>query len=280
MITIFSIPKPFAGHIGLIQRNALASWRRLAPDVSVILFGRDHGVAEAAAEFGAGHVADFPANFYGTPLVSAAFQLATAHATTPFVMYANADMLFDESLLHGVRSVAGLPQFLLSGRRWDCDITQSLVGADDATWAAVFAQRAQCGRLHGPAGMDFFVFPRSLAVPMPEFAVGRVGWDGWLVWKCRMEGILVVDATGTVSAVHQNHDYSQLKLGYQHRRGPERDLNIRAAGGLSHLLTLREADRHLVDGQLVRPPWPQCVCALLGPNFLYQNALAFKRALD
>ncbi len=29
MLTLFTIPKPFAGHIGLIQRNAIASWTLL-----------------------------------------------------------------------------------------------------------------------------------------------------------------------------------------------------------------------------------------------------------
>ena len=110
------------------------------------------------------------------------------------------------------------------------------------------------GRLHGPAGMDFFIFPRDLPIKMPDFAVGRVSWDSRLVRKCRMDRIPVIGATGTIVALHQNHDYTQLALGRQHEHGPERDLNLRAAGGLSHLLTLREADYNLAAGRLSRPP--------------------------
>jgi hypothetical protein len=43
MLTIFSTPKPFHGHSGIIQRNALKSWTLLHPDVEVILFGIEDG---------------------------------------------------------------------------------------------------------------------------------------------------------------------------------------------------------------------------------------------
>jgi len=40
LITLFSAPKPFTNpHIALIQRNALASWRALGPEVSAALVG-------------------------------------------------------------------------------------------------------------------------------------------------------------------------------------------------------------------------------------------------
>ncbi|NBC18953.1 MAG: hypothetical protein GVY18_16755, partial [Bacteroidetes bacterium] len=52
MLTLFTIPKPFAGHIGVIQRNALESWRRLDSDVEIILCGDDAGVAKTADALG------------------------------------------------------------------------------------------------------------------------------------------------------------------------------------------------------------------------------------
>jgi len=58
LLTIFSIPKAFAGHNGIIQNNAIQSWVRLSPACQVILFGDDPGVAEAARRFGVVHVPD------------------------------------------------------------------------------------------------------------------------------------------------------------------------------------------------------------------------------
>jgi hypothetical protein len=39
MLTFFATAKPFLGDSGIIQRNTLQSWKHLAPDVEVILFG-------------------------------------------------------------------------------------------------------------------------------------------------------------------------------------------------------------------------------------------------
>ena len=55
MLTIFSTPKPFVGHIDIIQRNAIKSWTLLHPDVEVILFGDEEGAAEVCQEFGIRH---------------------------------------------------------------------------------------------------------------------------------------------------------------------------------------------------------------------------------
>jgi len=280
MLTIFSIPKPFTGHIGLIQRNALASWRRLAPAVEVILLGSDEGVAAAAAEFGLRHEPEIEVNEYGTPLVSDAFARTRTLSRKPFLMYSNADMLYDASLLTVLDRVRHLDRFLLCGRRWDVDVTTDLVPADDGIWQELFTTRASRGRLHGPAGIDYFVFPREHDFNAPDFAVGRVGWDAWLIWRSRMDDVPVIDATTDIAALHQNHDYTSLRLGYQHWRGPERDLNVRAAGGLSHFLTLREASHALVHGTLVRPTGWRAVSSRLAIFGPYRWSLAAKRWLQ
>jgi len=55
MLTLFSTAKPFHGHNGIIQRNALKSWTLLHPSVEIILFGDDEGAAEVCAEYGLRH---------------------------------------------------------------------------------------------------------------------------------------------------------------------------------------------------------------------------------
>ena len=67
MITIFSTPKPFRGHNGLIQRNALQSWKRLHPDVEVILFGDEEGAAEVCREIGLRHEPEIERSRLGAP---------------------------------------------------------------------------------------------------------------------------------------------------------------------------------------------------------------------
>ena len=69
MLTIFTIPKPFKGHIDIIQTNAIQSWRLLHPICEIILFGDEEGTARTAAAFDAVHVPDIERNKYGTPLL-------------------------------------------------------------------------------------------------------------------------------------------------------------------------------------------------------------------
>ena len=65
LITLFSAPKPFTNpHIATIQRNAIRSWT-LLPDVEVILFGEETGLAEAAKELGVKHIPSVACNESG-----------------------------------------------------------------------------------------------------------------------------------------------------------------------------------------------------------------------
>ena len=89
----------------------------------------------------------------------------------------------------------------------------------------------QHGQLHRPAGSDFFLFPRTCYSDLPDFAVGRAGWDNWMICNAREHRWRVIDATPSVMIVHQNHDYGHLPGGLPHYTVPETDENIRLAGG-------------------------------------------------
>ena len=80
MLTIFGIPKPFEGHFGVIQRNAIQSWTRLSPRCQVLLFGDETGTAEMAAEVGAQHIPKVERNEFGTPLLQDLFRQAIERA--------------------------------------------------------------------------------------------------------------------------------------------------------------------------------------------------------
>ena len=52
MLTLFTTPKPFYGHIDVIQRNALKSWTLAAPQAEVISTDFLHAVNAADALHG------------------------------------------------------------------------------------------------------------------------------------------------------------------------------------------------------------------------------------
>ena len=110
------------------------------------------------------------------------------------------------------------------------------------------------GSLHRPAGSDFFLFPHSTFHEIPNFTIGRAGWDNWMIYKARKEKWTVIDCTPSIMIVHQNHDYSHLPGGKPHYEHPDTNENIRLAGGEANIrYTILDATHQLVDGKLVRP---------------------------
>jgi hypothetical protein len=213
-LTIFAIPKAFRGHIGVIQRNAIASWTRMAPRPEVILFGTDEGTAEVAAELGVQHFPVVQKNQWGTPLVSDLFAQAQARARSPWLCYVNADIiLFDDFIAAVSRVAAWSERFLMVGRRTDLDITEPL-SFELTSWTEQLKESARAkGRLQIARNIDYFAFSRGLYPAMPPLAIGRFWWDNWLLWKARSLGAPVIDATSAVTAIHQNHDYSHTTYG-------------------------------------------------------------------
>jgi len=256
LITIFSAPKPFTNpHIATIQRNAIKSWT-LLPDVEVILLGEEIGLAEAARELGVKHLPNVARNESGTPLISSMFQLARENSTSELLCIINADMLLMPDFVEAARQVSRLrKRFVSMSQRWDLDITEPFdfsVGWEDRLSSMVHRQ----GSLHRPMGSDFFLFPRSVFADMPAFAIGRAGWDNWMIYKSRKERWATVDVTPSVMIVHQNHDYSHLPGGQPHYKHPETDVNIQLAGGREITrFTLLDVDYRLSDGKLISRKW-------------------------
>lgn len=254
LITFFSAPKPFTNpHIATIQRNAIKSWT-LLPDVEVILLGEETGLAETAHELHVKHIANVARNQSGTPLISSMFQRTRQNSQSDLLCIINADMLLMPDFVVAAKQAAKLSErFVLLSQRWDLDVTQPLEfteGWQDRLLSTVHHQ----GSLHRPAGSDFFLFPTSCYKDIPDFTIGRAGWDNWMIYKARREKWTVIDCTPSVMIVHQNHDYSHLPGGKPHYEHPDTNENIRLAGGEANIrYTILDATHQLVGGKLVRP---------------------------
>src|SRR6266576_6736037 len=105
MLTIFTVPKPFEGDIGRIQRNAIFSWKRLDPVCQVILCGDTPDLDHGANQFGVDRATGIACTEFGTPLVSSAFGRAADLSRHDVLCYANADLIFLPDFLTAVRTV-------------------------------------------------------------------------------------------------------------------------------------------------------------------------------
>jgi hypothetical protein len=252
MITFFTTPKPFRGHIGVIQRNAIHSWKLVHPEAEVILFGNEEGAAEVAHELGARHEPEVDRTSLGTPLLSSLFDRADRHARHDRLCFINADILVTDDFLAVTKRLAKIFEgSLMVGRRCDVDITQSW-DFSRPEWAQLLRSMArERGRLRPPQWIDYFAFPRGLlSQQVPPFAVGRPGYDNWLIWKVRSIGVPVVDVTQVVLAIHQNHDYSHHPDGERgFWQGVEAQQNY-ALLGKGHFATLDNATHRLTPNGL------------------------------
>lgn len=254
-LTLFTAPKAFVDpHTSLIQHNALRSWQALGDSVSVVVVGNEEGIGEAAKSYAFTHRPDVRLNKLGTPLISSIFELGRHENSSAFMAYVNADIILFPEMLDVIRTVASqAEQFLLIGQRWDLEILQPL--SFDGEWVSAMKRKMhKDGKPHARTGSDYFVFPRFCFQEIPDFSVGRAGWDNWMIYQARRQGWLTVDCSAQLDIIHQEHDYRHLPDGKPHYRLPETGENIRLAGGRRAIFVLDDASHRLVNGKLQKMP--------------------------
>ncbi len=253
VLTVFSVPKPFVGHIGAIQRNAIRSWKHLRPECQVIICGDEAGCRDVATELDVDWVSDVETTDLGTPLLASVFERVERQARHELLCYANADIILFDDLLEAVSLVASEHRrFLVVGEALDLDVTREI--AFDGSEAVSLQRHArQTGALRGRLWIDFFVFPRGTVGRLPDFAVGRPYWDNWMIWRARSKRVPVVDATGAATVVHQAHGYGHVQDARGSRwEGPEGDSNLELLRWEERRFSLDDATHRVTSDGLAR----------------------------
>jgi hypothetical protein len=219
MLTFVAAPKAFTGHVGRIQRRAIASWAAAAPGAEIVLVGDEPGTAEAAREFGASHGPSVEETPFGTPRLDAVLAVVSEGV----VCYVNADILMPADFGAQVARVAeSKDRFLLVG---ECDNVD--LDADPVDWTELRLRSTPRGHDY----IDYFVFPAGLFGEVPPFGIGRAGFDNWLVRRALEVGAPVIDASPALRPLHQNHTYDHLAQPDGAYVGAEADENRRLAAG-------------------------------------------------
>jgi hypothetical protein len=266
MITFFCSAKPFRGQTAIQQRNAINSWLRLGSEVEVMLFGTDEGVADICEEYRLVSVPDVACTEFGTPLLSDMYAKAQKYGRFSLLCYINADIiLLEEFAAATERLVKRQTPFVMTGRRIDVDFCQEL--DFETNWRAeVRAAVAERGVPGAPVCLDYFLFRRGAIPSMPGFAIGRPAWDNWLIMDVRRRGVDLIDASRTVSPIHQNHGYGHVPLAKGVAwEGPEADRNRNLA--LADAPAFQPRLHSIYSASSVLTPWgvlPAC-----GPRHIF-----------
>ena len=209
MITIFSTLKPFEGHISIIQRNAIMSWKNLKGKPEIILLGNEPGVAEICKELDLIHIPDIAYNEYKKPLCEDVFQRAQKIAKYDIVAYVNADIILMDNFIDAAK-LCGYDHFLMVGQRFDLNIAKPIDFR--GAWTSVLKYKVRKnGVLHKSTGIDYFVFRKNDWLDIPPMVIGVIAWDNWLVSTAINKGHIVIDATEFISVIHQNHVSARIK---------------------------------------------------------------------
>jgi hypothetical protein len=250
MLTLFTTGKVFRGHDGIIQRNALGSWKQLHPDVEVILFGDEEGAAEVCAELGLRHEPHVERHESGVKRLDYIFARAQEISRHEYCCFANCDIILMQDFRKAFeKAKAWRQQFLFVAQRWDTDITER-IDFGDGDWPDKLRQVAVTwGFQQDEFWIDLFAFRKGQYLDMPPLLVGHCYWDNWMIWKALHSRIPVLDATSFVMLIHQNHGYNSR---FGRVKGFPNDAlsqhNLELIGGLKRIRHIRSSTHRMGRG--------------------------------
>ena len=210
MISIFCTPKNFEDVFTNIQTNAITSWRSLSNDIEIIIFGNSNGAKEISNKVNGIFIPDVKVSSSGVPLLSDLFNQARAIAKFDILLFVNADIILPENFLSSaVYSVKKkFKKFLLVGYRWDLDFNQKINFSDEIKKKEFWNFANLNSSKHGCTGIDYFLFNKHLFKNLPDYIIGRPGYDNWLLWYARRRMVPLIDASDQIKVIHQNHHYT------------------------------------------------------------------------
>ena len=191
--------------------NTLRVWSDLGDQVLPVVYTEDEASVWAERARTSGwQVRHVPRTKVGLPVLKDMFlDIITSSKDDDdalFYAYANSDILFDESLVTTLLYIARVYKqisygLFMTGRRTNVPI-EMVGGLTSSKQVKDISEKGQEGP---PNAEDYFVVTRGAVdwAQIPDFVIGRPGFDNWLVAKARQWGLTVVDASNTVVAVHQ-----------------------------------------------------------------------------
>ena len=125
--------------------------------------------------------------------------------------FINADIILPGNFFDEVMTVSKyFNKFLMVGHRWDMDVDDIIEFENDNAKNNFWERVKINSEKHACSGIDYFVYKRNQWKKLPDFIIGRPGFDNWLIWKARRRLFPVIDSTESIQAIHQNHPVNQF----------------------------------------------------------------------
>ena len=230
MFTILTTAKDFDSNFKLIQINAINSWRSLSDDIEIIIFGLSRGVDEYAKIINATYIPEIKCTDSGIPLISDMILQGTKRAKFDILLLVNADIILPNKFIDIIQILKNRKKkFLAIGHRWDMDVDEYINFSDLIESKKFWSKANEISKQHSCTGIDYFIFKKGTLKSLPDFAIGRFGWDNWILWSVRRRLIPLIDLSAEIKVIHQNHIYKKhfkTDIERNNKLGEEKGLNI------------------------------------------------------
>ena len=209
-----------------IHINTLHNWAKFIPLMQPVLFSSNSTLQfDSIARQLGWHVYQIPrANNHGTPYISDMLDVIMNNDTydSTFYGFANGDILFDTSLSETLKSLASrrdsLPRapIMITGQRTNYKMSNNWT--EPIVDFYYIEQLRTRGKLFWANAEDYFLFtkdfPRYL---FKDLVIGRPAYDNYLVVMSLKLNVSVVDATKTLTALHQQSSRESEVAGHNNK---------------------------------------------------------------
>ncbi len=190
-----------------VYKNTILNWKQFGGKVNLILFQLpgETFLAEFAKQHGWHTMQAKTIPNGDTPLLKHMFMAAENQFSSEFYGYANGDILFNQRLVETLETItpvtSKMKTVLITGKRTNFNLTtnNNFHSFDEVT------KNGKLGELYKGNAQDYFLTTRE-GYPweeIPNFIVGHLGYDNWILVNAIHKGMAVIDATNTILALHQ-----------------------------------------------------------------------------
>ena len=194
-----------------ILLNTLDIWAQLGPSTRLVVYVDEADCESWMANFASKigweiRVVPKVNRATNIPIIRYMFIDVIVNFKSSFYMYANSDILFDHSLTNTLSAIEPYLEeredLFIVGRR----LNYNIIPGERFRQINEISDASTEAELDHEAAIDYFVTTAN-GYPwrrVPDFVVGRVRFDSWLISNAIISGLLTIDATKTVTALHQS----------------------------------------------------------------------------
>lgn len=190
---------------------SLSSFLALVPNTHVMLLSEDPEVCDfAGTAFSGTRCVDIRKcthNRFNRPAMPCVFDIILAQSETEDVVFVNSDVILFKDFLYSLSMARSFEKYVMVGRRINFygDI-------DQGTLSDLKCEAIRNGKQDGDHAIDYFAF-RKGDFPLFDtpYIVGNWRWDNVLLANFyKRRDVFVIDASETVTAIHQSNNEREL----------------------------------------------------------------------